>query len=75
MNSKKQIGIPMVSGARFLSSIELLTHRQQKIADYNGRFDGVYIIDGPGWQARARERSRVPPQTTNTSPERPCNSF
>ena len=75
LNSKKQIGIPIVAGVSFMSSMKLLTHRQQKIADYNRRFDGASIIDGPGWQARARETSQVPPQTTNTSPERLCNNF
>ena len=33
LKSNKYIGIPMKSGASFVSSMKLLTHRQQKIAD------------------------------------------
>ena len=43
--------------------MKLLTHSQQKIADYNGRFDGASIIDGPGWQDRLHARNQAAAQT------------
>ena len=43
LNSKKQIGIPMVPGVSFLSSMKLLTHRQQCIADRDAPLDPPII--------------------------------
>ena len=58
LNSNRYIGIPMQSGVSFVSSMKLLTHRQQCIADFNGRYgDNVSGIDGPGWQGRLDART------------------
>lgn len=72
LNSKNYIGIPMVPGVSFVSSMKILTHRQQYISDRDTPSD-TPTIDDPGWQARirARARSRVPPETTYTTPGRP----
>ena len=49
----------MASGVSFVSSMKLLTHRQQCIADFNGRCgDNVSVVDGPGWQARLEARAQ-----------------
>ena len=51
LNSSKYIGIPMKSRVSFVSSMKLLTHRQQCVANSNRQLNAP-IIDGPGWQDR-----------------------
>ena len=59
LNAKKYIGIPMASGVSFVSSMKLLTHRQQCIVDFKGRYgDNVSVVDGPGWQGRLEARAQ-----------------
>ena len=59
LNANKYIGIPMASGVSFVSSMKFLTHRQQCIADFKGRYgDNVSVVDGPGWQGRLEARAK-----------------
>ena len=67
LNSNKCIGIPMQSGVSFVSSMKLLTHRQQCIADTN-RPRNPAITDGPEWQARLEAREQgLPVQEANVA--------
>ena len=55
----------MQSGVSFVSSMKLLTHRQQCIADMN-RPRNPCIADGPGWEARLETRNLgLPVQEAN----------
>ena len=47
----------MQSGVSFVSSMKLLTHRQQCIADKNRPFN-PHIVDGPRWQGRLQARNQ-----------------
>lgn len=48
----------MKSGGRFVSSMKLLAHMQQYIADMNRPLDPP-IIDEPEWQSRLQARNQV----------------
>ena len=60
----------MKSGVSFV-----LTHKQQNIADYNGIFDVLSIVYGPGWQNRLHARTQAAAQSEANVAQANSNNF